>query len=161
MSDANVPVATGVEFARLLADVKAIISEARSAVYGGINAVQIDHNWKIGRRIVEDEQGGKARAEYGKRTIAELSAHLCAESGEGHSERNLRDFRAFYIVFPDREIWHTRVPNLSWSHFRSIMRLHDPVAREWYIQEASAEVFSDFLSMLTQVEVSFIRQVRC
>lgn len=139
MSDANVPVASGAGFACLLADVKAIINEARSAVYGGINAVQIDHNWKIGRRIVEDEQGGKVRAEYGKRTIAELSAHLCAEFGDGYSERNLWEFRKFYVVFPNIEILHTRVQNLSWSHFRAIMRVADPVAREWYINEASNE----------------------
>ena len=126
-------------FSLLLSDIKAIIKEARSAAYAGINAVQIDQNWKIGKRIVEEEQGGRIRAEYGKRTIAELSAHLCAEFGEGYSERNLRDFRAFYVIFPDSEIWHTRVPNLSWSHFRLIMRVSDPVAREWYINEASNE----------------------
>ena len=77
-------------FSLLLADIKAIIKEARSAAYAGINAVQMDQNWKIGKRIVEEEQGGRIRAEYGKRTIAELSAHLCAEFGEGYSER--RDF---------------------------------------------------------------------
>lgn len=130
-------------FSRLLADIEAIIKEARSAAYAGINAVQIDHNWKIGRRIVEEEQGGRVRAEYGKRTIAELSANLCAEFGEGYSERNLRDFRAFYVVFPDREIWHTRVPYLSWSHFRLIMRVTDPTAREWYINEASNEELTE------------------
>lgn len=67
-------------FSLLLADIKAIIKEARSAAYAGINAVQMDQNWKIGKRIVEEEQGGKIRAEYGKRTIVELSAHTCAES---------------------------------------------------------------------------------
>ena len=126
-------------FSLLLADIKAIIKEARSAAYAGINAVQMDQNWKIGKRIVEEEQGGKIRAEYGKRTIAELSAQLCAEFGEGYSERNLWEFRKFYVVFPDIEILHTRVQNLSWSHFRAIMRVSDPVAREWYINEASNE----------------------
>ena len=119
-------------FTLLLSDIKAIIKEARSAAYAGINAVQMDHNWKIGKRIVEEEQGGRIRAEYGKRTIAELSAQLCAEFGEGYSERNLWEFRKFYVVFPDIEILHTRVQNLSWSHFRAIMRVSDPVAREWY-----------------------------
>lgn len=126
-------------FPQLLADVRAIIVGSRRSVYAGINAVQIDHNWNIGRRIVEEEQGGKRKAEYGKGTIAKLSAHLCAEFGEGYSERNLRDFRAFYSIFPDQEIWRTRAPNLSWSHFRLIMRVESPVAREWYINEASNE----------------------
>ena len=129
-------------FVQLLSDIRSIIEDARRSVYAGINAIQIDHNWKIGRRIVEDEQGGKIRAEYGKRTIAELSAHLCAEFGDGYSERNLREFRAFYTVFPDPEIWHTRVPNLTWSHFRLLMRVSDPVAREWYINETSNEKWS-------------------
>ena len=126
-------------FTSLLSDIKTIVKEARSAAYAGINAVQMDQNWKIGKRIVEEEQGGRIRAEYGKRTIAELSAQLCAEFGEGYSERNLWEFRKFYIVFPDIEILHTRVQNLSWSHFRAIMRVSDPVAREWYINEASNE----------------------
>jgi hypothetical protein len=126
-------------FTLLLSDIKAIIKEARRAAYAEINAVQIDQNWKIGKRIVEEEQDGRIRAEYGKRTIAELSAQLFAEFGEGYSERNLRDFRAFYVISPDSEIWHTRVPNLSRSHFRLIMRVSDPVAREWFINEASNE----------------------
>lgn len=126
-------------FTSLLSDIKTIVKEARSAAYAGINAVQMDQNWKIGKRIVEEEQGGRSRAEYGKRTITELSAQLCAEFGEGYSERNLWEFRKFYIVFPDIKILHTRVQNLSWSHFRAIMRVSDPVAREWYINEASNE----------------------
>lgn len=127
---------------KLLADVRGIIEDARRTVYAGVAAVQLEHNWKIGRRIVEEEQGGKARAEYARRTIAELSAHLCAEFGEGYSERNLREFRAFYQVFPDPEIWHTRVPNLTWSHFRLLMRVEEPGVREWYMQEASNEGWS-------------------
>ncbi|MBP5786551.1 MAG: DUF1016 family protein [Kiritimatiellae bacterium] len=127
---------------KLLADVRGIIEDARRTVYAGVAAVQLEHNWKIGRRIVEEEQGGSVRAEYAKRTVAELSAHLCAEFGEGYSERNLREFRAFYQVFPNPEIWHTRVPNLTWSHFRLLMRVEEPKVREWYMQEASNEGWS-------------------
>ena len=129
-------------FGKLLSDVQFIIEDARRAVRDGINAVQIDHNWKIGRRIVEEEQKGRFRAEYGKRTISELSARLQSEFGNGYSERNLREFRAFYTTFPDSEIWHTRVPNLTWSHFRLLMRVSDPAAREWYANEASTEKWS-------------------
>ncbi len=142
MSEVDGQMITADSFPQLLADIRAIIVEARRSVYAGINAIQIDHNWNIGRRIVEEEQGGKLRAEYGKRTIAKLSAHLCAEFGEGYSERYIWEFRRFYVTFPDIKILHTRVPNLSWSHFRSIMRLRDPVAREWYIQEASNECWN-------------------
>ncbi len=126
MSEVDGQMITADSFPQLLADIRAIIVEARRSVYAGINAIQIDHNWNIGRRIVEEEQGGKLRAEYGKRTIAKLSAHLCAEFGEGYSERYIWEFRRSYVTFPDIKILHTRVPNLSWSHFRSIMRLRDP-----------------------------------
>lgn len=127
---------------QLFLDVRVIIEEARKAVCFGINTVQIDQNWRIGRRIVEEEQKGEARAEYGKRTIARLSAYLCAEFGDGYSERNLREFRAFYLAFPSDEIWHTRVPNLNWSHFRQLMRVPDEKVRLWYMDEAAAEGWS-------------------
>lgn len=87
-------------FVQLLSDIRSIIEDARHTVYAGVNATQIDHNWKIGQRIVEDEQGGKIRAEYGKRTIAEPSARMRAEFGEGYSERNLWEFKRFYVAFP-------------------------------------------------------------
>ena len=120
-------------------EVEGIIEDARKAVFSGINAVQIETNWKIGKRIVEEEQGGKSRAEYGSHMIARLSAHLTAKYGVGYSERNLAEFRRFHLVFADLKILHTRVQNLTWSHFRIIMRESDPVAREWYINEASNE----------------------
>ena len=127
---------------QIYSDVRAIIEESRRSVCAGINTVQIDQNWRIGRRIVEEEQKGEARAEYGKRTIARLSAYLCAEFGDGYSERNLREFRAFYLAFPSDKIWHTRVPNLNWSHFRQLMRVPDEKARLWYMDEAVAEGWS-------------------
>lgn len=127
---------------RFISDIVKLVAEARRAVFSGINSVQIETYWKIGRRIVEEEQGGAARAGYGKRIIAELSAHMSATFGDGFSERNLREFRHFYRVFPNDKIWHTRVPNLSWSHFRLIMREEDAVAREWYLNEASNEGWS-------------------
>ena len=130
------------DFKKLLSDIRCIIVKARHTLYAGINAVQIDHNWKIGQRIVEEEQGGNIRAEYGKRIVTELSVRLCAEFGEGYSERYLWEFKRFYVVFPNLEILHTRVQNLTWSHFRLIMRVSDPVAREWYINEASNEEWS-------------------
>jgi predicted nuclease of restriction endonuclease-like (RecB) superfamily len=127
---------------RLFADVRAIIEEARRSVRTGINAVQIDHNWRIGRRIVEEEQNGEARAEYGKSVIANLSAKLTAEYGAGYSERSLWEYRRFYRTFPDAGILHTRVRNLNWSHFRQLMRVADEKARLWYMDEAEAEGWS-------------------
>lgn len=92
----------------LLSDIRQIIEESRHAVFDGISIAQIEHNWKIGRRIVEEEQDGAKRAQYGAKTIAELSDRLCAEYGEGYSERNLREFRSF-ILFLERIRFGTRV----------------------------------------------------
>ena len=127
---------------QLFQDVRAIIEEARRTVCTGINTVMIDHNWRIGRRIVEEEQKGEMRAEYGKRIIVNLSVQLTAEYGEGYSERSLWEFRRFYQVFGDLEILHTRVQNLTWSHLRQLMRVSDEHARLWYMDEALLEGWS-------------------
>ena len=127
---------------QLVQDVRAIIEEARRTVCTGINTVMIDHNWRIGRRIVEEEQKGEMRAEYGKRIVANLSAQLMAEYGEGYSERSLWEFRRFYQIFGDLEILHTRVQNLTWSHLRQLMRVSDEHARLWYMDEAVSEGWS-------------------
>lgn len=74
-------------------------------------------NWKIGQRIVEEEQQGKTRAEYGKGQLQELAKILTLEFGKGFDDRNLRYCRQFYLYFPDHEmIWNARVPNLTWTH---------------------------------------------
>ena len=127
---------------QLYSDVRAIIEEARRSVCVGINTVQIEQNWRIGRRIVEEEQKGEARAEYGKRIVANLSTRLTAEYGEGYSERSLWEYRRFYQVFGDLEILHTRVQNLNWSHLRQLMRVSDEHVRLWYMDEAVSEGWS-------------------
>jgi hypothetical protein len=79
--------------------------------------------WNIGRRIVEEEQQGEIRSEYGKKLIKELSKRLSAEFGKGFSEANLKNFRQFYLTFPEYEIGYTLRSQLSWSHYRLIMRV--------------------------------------
>lgn len=76
----------------------------------------IETYWRVGRRIVEEEQRGKERAEYGEQLINHLSARLTHEYGAGFSARYLRAFRKFYILMPDIEIWKSRFPNLTWTH---------------------------------------------
>lgn len=102
----------------------------------------LDTYWNIGRRIVLEEQGGEQRAEYGAQLLRTLSKALTGEFGKGFSERNLRNFRLFYLTFSDMEIWHTRVPNLTWSHFRALLSVTDTKARDWYLAEASSENWS-------------------
>lgn len=98
--------------------------------------------WNIGKRIVEQEQAGEGRAEYGKHLISALSDELTKEFGKGFSERNLRNFRKFYTLFPDDKIWQTRLSNLSWSHFSCLLRVSDENARIWYLNEATKENWS-------------------
>lgn len=90
----------------------------------------------------EEEQQGEYRASYGKKLLSHLSDGLIEEFGNGFSERNLRNFRKFYLLFPDIQIWNTCVPNLNWSHFRSLLRVEDEDARIWYMKQAASEGWS-------------------
>ena len=126
----------------LLKDLRDIIASGRAVAYASVNAAMIDTYWKIGRRIVEEEQHGSKRAEYGTGLLNELSAALTAEFGKGYEARKLRDYRQFYLYFPQGKIWHSRVPNLTWTHFRTLLRVADETARLWYLDEASRESWS-------------------
>ena len=121
----------------VLADIKHIIAQGQNTAYNAVNTAQIMTFWTIGRRIVEEEQQGNNRAGYGKRLISILADELTKEYGSGYTDRNLRNFRQFYLYFPDPEIWHACVPNLKWTHIRSILRVEDETARLWYLNEAA------------------------
>ena len=120
---------------RLYRSVCKVIEQARGFVSVAANTAIVRQNWEIGRLIVEDEQGGKRKAEYGKAQIVGLANRLTAEYGSGYDERNLRYMRAFYLAFP---IWNTLCSELSWSHYRILMRVIDTKAREWYVNECIA-----------------------
>jgi len=125
-----------------ISDVKRLVEQGRNAAYGAVNAVIIETYWRIGQRIVEQEQNGKERAEYGTQLIELLSAELTKTYGKGFSVRNLWLFKQFYLTFNDLEILHTRVHNLKWSHILTTLRVEDPVAARWYLQTASQEMWS-------------------
>ncbi len=120
-------------------DVKGIISVGMARAYNATNREMIDTYWQIGRRIVEEEQHGQKRAEYGAKLMDSLSFDLTSEFGSGYSKRNLQYFRKFYQLFPDIEILHTRMHNLSWSHFKCLIHVPHEDARLWYMNEASHE----------------------
>ena len=86
-------------FPPLLASLRGLILEARQTALRSVNALQVRTCWQIGRHIVEFEQGGQARAAYGKRLLAELADALTREFGKGFDERNLRNMRAFFQQF--------------------------------------------------------------
>ena len=126
-----------------LSDIRQIIEDGRKSAYGAINSAMVRTYWNVGRRIVEEEQNGTNRAEYGKHLLEVLSLELSKIYGKGFTARNLRNFRQFYTMFPDyEEIWHARVPNLTWTHFRSLINVPDKDARIWYMNEASTEMWS-------------------
>ena len=87
----------------LIVDVKKIIEQARAQAYSAVNSAMVQAYWLIGRRIVEEEQGGEKRAEYGNRLIATLASELTAEFGKGFDARELRKIRQFYLAFPIRD----------------------------------------------------------
>ncbi len=117
-----------------------IVERGKTLAFQSVNTTMITTYWQLGQRIVQEEQNGSARAEYGSNLLHNLSVYLTEKHGKGYSERNLRIFRQFYLEYPEPEsIWHTCVPNLSWSHIKLLLRVSDKTARNWYLQEASSE----------------------
>lgn len=123
-------------------DVCSIVEEGRQKAYCAVNNTMIETYWKVGQRIVKEEQKGAERAEYGKRIIEQLSKELTFRYGAGFSARYLRAFRKFYVVVPDLEIWKSRFPNLQWTHVFRTLRVGDETAIRWYLQMASQEMWS-------------------
>lgn len=124
------------------AEVKNIIEQGRQQAYASVSRLMIDTYWKIGERIVMQEQNGKERADYGTQLIAQLSEELTRAYGKGYSRRNLQYFRSFYLTFNDLEIVQSRLHNLTWTHIIQTLRVNDPVAIRWYLSTASQEMWS-------------------
>lgn len=123
--------------AHVIDDIRTIITKARNRAYQSINETLIRSNWEIGKRIVEEEQLGKQRADYGIQLIKSISQQLTTEFGSGYGVRNLAYFKQLYQYFPDWEILHARVQNLTWTRLKSILRVTDAEARLWYLKESS------------------------
>lgn len=116
-----------------------VIAQARQQVRQAVNQHMVQVYWHIGRLIVEQEQQGQERAEYGKQQLKQLSERLQAEFGKGFDVGNLRNMRQFYLTFPKH---YTLRSVLSWSHYRTLMRIENPAARQWYADEAADENWS-------------------
>nr|WP_314840124.1 PDDEXK nuclease domain-containing protein [uncultured Flavobacterium sp.] len=123
-------------------EIKQILIAARQQSYRAINLAMIEAYWKIGQKIVVQEQNGKEKANYGEAVLKELSKNLSAEFGKGFSSANLRNFRQFYLTYPDEQICYTLCSKLSWSHNRLIMRINNLEARQYYLTEAYQENWS-------------------
>ncbi|MGM9570317.1 MAG: YhcG family protein [Phascolarctobacterium sp.] len=130
------------EYQSALNDIRNIITEGRKAAYEAVNKAVVLTYWHIGQRIVEQEQAGNKRADYGKGLINSLADGLTKEFGQSYSAKNLRNYRKFYLCFQDLKIWNACVPNLTWTHFRTLLRVDDDNARYWYLKEAFEQGWS-------------------
>lgn len=123
-------------------DIKEILQRARSKSLQAVNSAMVEAYWQIGKRIVEQEQEGSERAKYGEAILKELSINLTHDFGKGFSEPNLRNFRQFFLTYPDFQICYTLCSVLSWSHNRLIMRVENEEARKFYLTEAKNHSWS-------------------
>lgn len=122
---------------------KEIIIHGKNQVFHSINISMIETYWKLGERIVIQEQKGAEKAGYGSYLLDILSSELTKEFGRGFSARALRHYRQFYTIFPDIAIWNACVPNLTWTHYRRLLRVENQEARIWYLKEASDQQWSE------------------
>ncbi len=123
----------------LLASLRALIADGRKQALRAVDAVQVQTCWQVGRHIVEFEQGGAGRAEFGSRLLSRLAEQLTAEFGKGFDASNLRHMRLFYRAFPIRDALRHE---LSWTHYRALSRVTDESARQWYAEEAASQGWS-------------------
>jgi predicted nuclease of restriction endonuclease-like (RecB) superfamily len=127
----------GMKEKQFFAEIAALLQAGRQAAYKSVNTVMVSTYWKVGQRIVEQEQQGKARANYGDALIEGLSRYLGDKFGKGFSEANLWNMRQFYVTFP--EFPRQCLENLGWSQACLIMRLENTKERDYYLQETSQQ----------------------
>src|SRR4051794_38414971 len=117
----------------LYGQIREILAAARDRAWQAVNTVMVGAHWEVGRVIVEDEQAGQERAGYGKRVLEGLAKRLQAEFGKGFDPSNLRNMRAFFLRYPIRDALRHE---LSWTHYRLLLRVENPDARAFYEAEA-------------------------
>ncbi|MFH2106995.1 MAG: DUF1016 N-terminal domain-containing protein [Candidatus Micrarchaeota archaeon] len=115
-------------------EIRAILENARSRAYTAVNSAMVHAYWGIGQVLVEEEQKGKTRAEYGRQLIESVSSRLSKEFGAGFNERNIWHMRNFYLRFKKLNALRTE---LSWTHYRLLLAVEDQNAMEFYLNEAS------------------------
>ncbi|BEU88073.1 hypothetical protein TAMA11512_15370 [Selenomonas sp. TAMA-11512] len=118
--------------------IKKILASARNRAYQAANFAMVESYWQIGKSIVV-EQGGAERAEYGVGLLKELSARLTADFGKGFTVANLKNMRQFYLTFPNGYALRSE---LSWTHYRLLMRVENQAARLFYMEEAVSSQWS-------------------
>lgn len=114
------------------------VAKARQKVYAAVKLAMVETYWNIGKQIYE-AQGENERAEYGSGLLKLISEKLTEEFGRGFTVRNLNNMRSFYIAFPN---WNALSTNLSWTHYRLLLKVEDEKARKFYMQECEKSNWS-------------------
>ena len=123
----------------LYSEIREVLLASRRQAYNAVNFAMVQAYWQVGRLIVEHEQNGSLRAEYGKGLLKALSQKLQSEFGEGFTVRNLQQMKKFYILFPNT---HALRAQLTWTHYRALLRVEDEAARSWYMEECVRAAWS-------------------
>lgn len=123
----------------LVNEIKSILQTAQSNAISAVNSAMVFAYWEIGKRIVEEEQNGSEKADYGTYLLKQLAESLTMDFAKKFDERELRRIRQFYLTFPIRD---TVRPELSWSHYRLLIRVENETAREYYLNESISQHWS-------------------
>ncbi|HWV16826.1 MAG TPA: PDDEXK nuclease domain-containing protein [Cellvibrio sp.] len=123
----------------LFQQISQLVQEARQQLRRSVNGAMVYTYWQIGQLIIEHEQQGESRAAYGKQQLEQLSMRLTTEFGKGFDPTNLRNMRRLYEAFPIRDALRLE---LGWTHYRILLRVDNPKAREWYLTEAISQNWS-------------------
>ena len=116
----------------IYSEIKDALLLSRKQAYNAVNTAMIQAYWHIGRIIVEHEQNGSLRAEYGKAILQSISERLQQEFGNGFSVRSLQQMKKFYVMFPNTNALRSQ---LTWTHYRALLRVENDDARNWYVEE--------------------------
>ncbi len=123
----------------IYSEIRETLLLSRNQAYSAVNFAMVQAYWQVGRIIVEHEQNGSLRAEYGKEVLQNLAERLTNEFGKGFDVRNLRNMRKFYSVFP---IWNAVRSELTWTHYRALLHVEDTSVRSWYMEECIRAAWS-------------------
>ena len=116
----------------IYSEIRETLLLSRNQAYSAVNSAMVQAYWHVGRIIVEHEQNGSLRAEYGKEILQKLSEKLTIEFGSGFSVRTLQQMKKFYALFPNTNALRSQ---LTWTHYRALLRVEDVSARNWYMEE--------------------------
>ena len=123
----------------IYSEIKETLLQSRDHAYTAVNFAIVQGYWQIGRIIVEHEQNGSLRAEYGKAVLQEISEKLQQEFGGGFSVRNLQQMKKFYVLFPNTNALRSQ---LTWTHYRALLRVENDDVRNWYMEECIRSAWS-------------------